>query len=158
MSRYCTRCPEPASRRLGKSWLCPMHYRLCSMRYTAKREGKPVPTVGELEWLVRSLDGMRCPHCKGVMTWQRGKAPGSVVTLQHDRDGSMRLLCLACNGAHANYPEDTFYDMPLASSGEKRCGKCWEIKPLSCFRLRADGRRHTSYCVECQAKLPRRVK
>ena len=117
------------------------------MRARAKRDAKAVPTRQEIEAMVPSP--FVCGGCGRDMTWLRGPEPSRQVTLQHDRDGTLRLLCLGCNTRHSVHPGDSFYAIP---AGHKRCPDCASVLPLTSFavdRSRPIGRK--SYCRDCSA-------
>lgn len=143
-AEQCAWCDEPAHIRQGRIQLCAKHYRFSSMRSRAKRDGKYVPTLGEMEALAAD---MCCDGCGRTMTWLRIGGASAQATLQHDRSGRLRLLCLACNTRHAQHPGDSFYDIP---DGMKRCPDCEQVLPLALFsvdRSRPLGRK--SYCRAC---------
>lgn len=139
----CKWCDGKAARKQGRIWLCAKHYRFQQMRVRAKRDGKSVPSYQELEGMA-----MRCPGCGVPMHWliSDGQRSGQ-ATLQHDRSGLMRLLCLGCNVRHAAHPGDEFYHVPHE---HKRCGACGDVKPFAAFvtdRSRPIGLK--SSCREC---------
>lgn len=143
----CAWCDGPAHIRQGRILLCAKHYRLSSMRSRAKRDGKLAPSRSEIEALVP--DPLVCVGCDRPMTWLRESDASRQVTLQHDRNGQLRILCLACNTRHAQHPGDSFYDIP---KHHKLCPDCSRVLPLSAFardRSRPIGRR--SYCRECSS-------
>lgn len=128
---------------------CWLHVRMKRMVMGAKGRGQEVPEEG---WLVGELvrvegEGMKCPHCGEVMEWDGGGGRlARVVTLQHDRSGGMRLLCLGCNARHRSVPGDLFYDI---GDGEKYCPGCGEVKGVEEFESRG-GKRY-SRCGPCRA-------
>jgi hypothetical protein len=141
----CSRCGNESHIKQGNSRLCVVHYRFATMRSNARRHGKLVPTTQELEGMIP--DRMICPTCSRTMNWLQKEGASTVVSLQHDRSGRMRLLCLACNTRHAQHSGDSFYDL---GHGMKVCRRCKEAKPLSAFsqdRHKPIGR--VSYCKPC---------
>lgn len=143
-TRTCSRCAATAIRVQGRQWLCARHYRFGQMRATAKRRAKSVPTHSMLESLARN---MTCIGCGREMVWLGSIDQSRVVSLQHDRDGTLRLLCRGCNTRHATHPGDTFYTLPR---GYLRCSDCASLLAESAFardRSRPRGRR--SYCKKC---------
>lgn len=143
----CAWCDEPAHIRQGRIFLCAMHYRISSMRSRARRDGKAVPTHDEIEALAQD---MICIGCGCQMNWLRKQGASTQATLQHDRGGSMRLLCLGCNTRHAAHPGDSFYQVP---AGHKRCPDCNCNLPHRAFAKDASrpiGLK--SYCRPCSAK------
>lgn len=144
---FCAWCDRPSHIRQGRIWLCAVHYRIANMRSRAKRDGKLVPTRQEIEALVPSP--FVCGCCERPMTWLRQASATNQATLQHDRDGGLRIICLGCNTRHAVHPGDTFYDIP---KGHKRCGGCEQVLPLSSFaidRSRPIGRK--GHCRACSS-------
>lgn len=119
---------RPSHIRQGRIMLCVVHYRMSSMRSRATRDGKSVPTISEIEALVPSP--FRCEPCGRDMTWLREQGASIQVSLQHDRSGEVRLICLGCNTRHGAHPGDSFYRMP---KGHKQCRSCKQVLPFSSF-------------------------
>lgn len=141
----CAWCERPAHIKQGRINLCGVHYRLSSMRARARRDGKRVPSWRELVSLIPTP--FVCAGCNRAMNWLRDYGASTQVTLQHDRSGAVRMLCLGCNTRHAHHPEDTFYDIP---EGHKRCARCDTVKPVDDFsrdRSRPCGRK--GHCKKC---------
>jgi hypothetical protein len=130
--------------------------RFYGMRKEAKKHSKAVPAYSQLEAWAQET-GMACPACGVQMCWTtRDGSSRRLVTLQHNRDGSMQLLCRSCNGRHAKYEGDSFYTMDHT---KKRCGLCREEKPLEEFyrrRERVNGRVHK--CIPCNNEIRRRAR
>lgn len=142
---HCKWCENLAHIKQGRIYLCAVHYRFSSMRTRAKRDGKDVPDYAYLESLVPNP--FLCPVCKVSMNWLSKEGHSTVITLQHDRDGTMRLICFKCNMRHSNFPEDTYYELP---ENHWRCSACGCVKPLEEFptdRSRPLGKK--SYCKLC---------
>ena len=127
----CSRCNEP---RFKLSW-CLRHWRFNQMRQCAQHAGKIIPTVEHLERLANELSGMVCPACRLPMIWT-GTPKSRVVSLQHDQDGTLRLICQSCNCRHANIG-DAFYE--ILGPDRKLCRRCSTVKPLSEFHKRTKG-------------------
>lgn len=143
----CAWCERPSHIKQGHILLCAMHYRIANMRTRAKRDGKLVPARVAIEALAPSP--FECCCCQRPLTWLRENGASQQATLQHDRDGGLRIICLACNTRHAQHPGDTFYAIP---GGHKRCPDCEQVLPLASFvidRSRPVGRK--SYCRPCSA-------
>lgn len=143
----CAWCDQPSHIRQGRILLCVKHYRFSGMRSRAKRDGKTVPTRDQLEAIIP--EPFNCPACRRPMQWLRTLGASSQVTLQHDRSGELKLICLACNTRHAQHPGDSFYDIP---EGKKRCPNCDQVLPLAGFavdRSRPMGRK--SFCRACSS-------
>jgi hypothetical protein len=114
-------------------------------------KGKKVPSRQELVDLFRKLiaDGMKC-WCGKIMVWSGKRGQLNVVSLQHDRSGEIRLLCMECNQRHRAFPGDSFYKAPV---GHKFCPQCLRVLPPEMFyRIRRNGQLR-SYCRECKKKL-----
>ena len=145
----CKWCEKPPHIRQGRIMLCDVHYRISSMRSAAKRHGKACPSTGEIESLIPNP--FVCIGCDREMHWLRGTGPVSQqATLQHDRNGEIKIICFGCNTRHASHPDDTFYEIP---NGHKFCPDCREVKPQSNFSKDASrpiGLK--SYCKPCSSK------
>jgi hypothetical protein len=124
----CSTCGSAPFKMNRTSWLCLKHWKLSAMRWRASVRRKSVPTVQQLEALIP--DGMICGSCKRVMTWFKKEDSKSVITLQHNRDGSYALICLSCNSRHQHFPGDDFYKIPMDC---KRCPRCREARPHADF-------------------------
>ncbi len=150
----CKWCSEPSHIKQGRIWLCVKHYRFSTMRSTAKRFGKIVPSYQELEVLLSDTRGLVCKDCNRQMNWLSREGQSTVVSLQHYRSGKLALVCRACNTRHAKYKADTFCELPKDS---KRCPSCGEIKKLSEFKGDFSGRwaNRKTYCVPCSNKKHR---
>jgi hypothetical protein len=143
----CAWCERQAHIRQGRILLCGQHYRIASMRSRSTRDGKVTPSRAEIEALIP--DPFTCVGCDRPMTWLRADEPSRQATLQHDRDGRIRILCLGCNTRHAQHPGDSFYSIP---KGMKRCPDCSQVLPEQTFavdRSRPAGRK--TYCRECSS-------
>lgn len=148
MERSCSRggCSRQAFRRRGNAHYCVIHTRISEMRCTAQRDGKLVPPWEQLESLAETA--VTCAGCNRAMNWLSVDGASTVVTLQHDRDGGIRLICLSCNSRHGAHPGDSFYEIP---QGFKRCGRCHEIKSEDQFYRDYSKRWHDlkSACKKC---------
>lgn len=143
--RYCDRA---ARAKFGKSMYCEMHCRIRQMRVAARHDKKRCPEHGELEAMAMRLVRlrMRCDLCDRRMNWMKRDGIGTCVSLQHDRSGEVRLICLACNIKHGQLPGDSYYDIPI---GNKWCGGCELILPVEAFyksTTKANG-----LCSQCKA-------
>ena len=141
----CAWCEEPAHIKQGRILLCQVHYRISSMRILAKRDGKVSPSRDEIEAAIPNP--LICSCCDREMNWLRSDGASTQITLQHDRRGSIRLICLGCNVRHSVHPSDTFYTIP---AGKKRCPDCEMVLPVADFskdRSRPIGLK--SYCRPC---------
>ena len=141
----CAWCDRSAHIRQGRILLCEVHYRLSSMRSTAKRAGKEAPTVKEMESLIPSP--LVCGGCHRPMNWLQSQGASTQATFQHDRDGTLKIVCLSCNTKHACHPGDSFWSVP---EGHKRCASCDRVLGAAAFsrdRSRPCGLK--SSCKEC---------
>lgn len=144
---HCRICNATATRTRYRQELCDRHYRLRQMRYKAKADGVYSPSMIELEQLVDGC-GMVCPACGVNMDWTGGDGRKKQVTLQHNRDGTIQLLCLSCNSRHQHFDGDSFY---VWDHTKKKCILCGIIHDKSQFwknRSNPDGLQ--SYCKQCK--------
>ena len=122
----CIWCEIEAFRKQGHIWLCKKHYRFQQMRVSAKHNGKPVPSYEWLEDTWNALQG-KCPICQREINWLSSDGTSTVITLQHDRCGNLRLLCLSCNTRHASFCGDSFYS---ADPTKRVCPRCRKELPF----------------------------
>lgn len=144
--RKCKYCGEPSFLIFGR-WACARHHRYAQMRKAALRDGKAVPTYEQLDTMPGS--NLVCPTCDVQMNWFMKDGGPTVAALQHYRDGTLAIVCLACNARHGQMPGDTYRDLP---KDHKRCPQCEEIKPRSEFYTKQWGDRKpkiTSNCKQC---------
>jgi len=97
----------------------------------------------EIDW--------HCPVCGRKVNWLSKEGSSTVITLQHDRGGRMRLLCLSCNSRHASFDGDSFYE---ADDSRRVCPDCKRSLPLEEFSKDNSGRWYNinTYCRECRNK------
>lgn len=151
--RQCRHCGAPSFLWRGL-WLCARHHRYVQMRKSARADGKVDPTYEQLDAMPGS--NMVCPTCDIKMNWtskEGGRA--SVASLQHYRDGTLAIVCVACNTRHKAMPADEYRDLP---KGHKRCPRCSETKPLDAFymaRWKGNPTKITSFCKKCLASRRR---
>jgi hypothetical protein len=149
--RHCSHCDAIALHPFKGGYYCTLHYRVKQMRYDAQASGKSVPTVEVLLQMIADLPtGMKCVVCDRQMNWLKADGHSTMATLQHDRDGGYRIICLGCNVRHQFYPGDSLYETP---QGSKRCPSCGAIKPTSEFyphNSNSNGLR--SDCKPCSKK------
>jgi hypothetical protein len=124
----CALCELPATSQNGRQKLCDKHYRFRQMPANAKRTGKAVPKMADLEAMSGAT--LICPDCGVKMNWKAKYGQTTVATLQHYRDGSMDIVCRSCNTRHAFMEGDSYRKMPKNC---KQCPKCKEIKPSAEF-------------------------
>lgn len=123
----CSQCDRPSHIYQGR-WLCQMHYRIASMRAAAARRGKVSPSREEMEALVPNP--FVCEGCHREMVWLQRDGASQQATFQHDRDGTLRIICLRCNSRHSTMPGDMFWEIP---EGHKYCPSCAQVLPLTQF-------------------------
>lgn len=137
----CKRCNEP----VHYSGLCQKHFRFSRMRHSSNYVGKKVPSESHLESLWVQSQG-RCPQCSRQLNWLRKDGGSTCISIQHDRSGEIRLLCLRCNSQHAANDGDSFYQI---GSDNKKCRGCNHIKPRTEFYVRRDDNREMHKCKKC---------
>jgi hypothetical protein len=153
LPHVCRQCDKPPADNIILI-LCKLHYRIWLMRRAARENEKYEPTVKELEELINNLDDMKCPNCGQKMAWF--KSEGICITLQHNRNGTVQILCATCNASHGNYKDDSFYDQARFTEDYKTCPKCKMAKPHSAYYKRAGCRFGLStYCKDCSKELSR---
>lgn len=107
----CSRC----SAEMVNNAYCAKHQVIKNMRTHALHYGKSVPSWNELDAMFM-YHGMHCKHCRKRMLLRSNRAEkpvdrNAVVTLQHNNDGSICLLCHSCNVSHRHYG-DALYTFP----------------------------------------------
>lgn len=147
----CKWCNKEPFRRTGRIYLCKKHYRFQQMRSDAKRQGKLVPEYDDLNRYLNMCD-MICPCCDREMNWSANNGQSTVITLQHNNDGSMNFLCRACNTHHGKIG-DVIYDV---GENEKYCPQCDEIKTEDDFY--ADNSRPRGLKSSCKECSNRKIK
>jgi hypothetical protein len=142
----CYICGIDAIKKYDWHSLCEKHYRFIQMRKTAKADKKYSPSIYELEKLVPS--NMKCADCGKAMHWIDNNNRSDGAVLQHYRDGTLGIVCMACNTKHGMMPGDSYRDTP---KDHKLCRTCKTIKPLSDFHTRKDGKKPypMSKCKKC---------
>jgi hypothetical protein len=126
---YCSMCGLSAQHRTSTgTYYCSKHHRFIQMRSHAKFDGKAVPSYQQLELLMPS--DMRCAVCVRRMNWLAKDGKATQITLQHDHDGRLRLICFGCNSRHARLPGDLLYAL---KPDERYCHKCKSVKSIADF-------------------------
>jgi rubredoxin len=146
----CACCLHTSVIQQGHQWLCAKHYRFGQMRANAKRRGKVIPTVSDLESMLTR--DFKCPECNRQMNWRSTEGKETVASLQHYRDGRLGIICLSCNARHAAAPGDSFSDYP---KDHKYCPRCQMFKKDSEYtkdNSRSGTRRIASWCKPCKDK------
>jgi hypothetical protein len=150
------KCGKPGFRFRGERWLCVQHNRMEMMITTSKERGLRVPTKQELEAMFFEVEsnGMKCPHCGIKMNWSRSDGMMSVLSLQHDRSGDLRLICMGCNVRHAAVPGDRFFDIPL---DHKHCPQCKTVKLIESNFYRLSSGNLSSWCRACRKRINKQM-
>lgn len=102
---------------------CSFHKKVLNSIICAKRRGKSVLPFSEIESLF--LNTKNCRGC-GVsldpfLRIVKGSPRANAPTLQHDRNGSLSVLCLSCNISEG---KSKIGEMFLDLVGEKSCPVC----------------------------------
>jgi hypothetical protein len=126
--------------------------RIKQMRKGSRRNYGSAPSAEEFAVLVKAIqdDKMRCPVCRRTMNWLLSEGTATVVTIQHDRSGRVRLLCKGCNSRHAQHPGDSYYAVP---ADHKRCPACEKVKPRCDFYFVKSIGKLSSACIPCTRKI-----
>lgn len=114
--------------------------KLKRMRYWSGKRGKTMPSMKNMWAMLENCSYMDCPSCGRHMHWNRNEGHAATITIQHDNDGQMRLMCLGCNGRHSTLG-DKFYgmvpgvDVPPGdiSPDDKWCSRCRNVKSKAAF-------------------------
>ena len=123
--------------------------RFIQMRNNAKYTYGVAPSMDVLARLAEELVDMHCPVCNIQMAWKG--VWGERVTLQHDRSGEIRLLCMNCNARHQMYEGDTFY---IYWPHYANCIRCRSLMPIDAFRRNASkNNKKQSLCATCSYVL-----
>jgi hypothetical protein len=112
-TKPCVKCGQVCDNEVvGKTVYCAKHYRFHNMRDGCRMRGVSKPSYEELEALAQRdfADGL-CSICRRPLKW-RTRNFRDLVTLQHDRSGKLRLICLVCNQHHKTFPGDSYFDTP----------------------------------------------
>lgn len=146
----CYVCGEDAIKRHGRSNMCAKHSRFMQMQRTAKSDHKYVPSLYEIEKLVPA--DMKCQDCNTLMHWIDNDNRAAGAILQHYRNGTLGIVCLACNTKHGAMPGDSYKEVP---EGHKLCTSCKTIKPLNMFNVRRDSKvpYPLSKCKQCSHEV-----
>lgn len=147
--KICSRreCKKIADIQCSDRQYCYKHYRFGKMKSSAQYNNKYIPLETELENLIPSK--LICSACNKKMIWHSklGKLK-DVISLQHNHDGSIMLICQGCNSAHGHSNlGDEYFNIP---NNEKYCADCKRILMLDKFgnnSIRKDGL--YSICKKC---------
>lgn len=128
---------------------CTVHHRMMRMRHAASSTGKFVPTM---EWMIENWpDPLVCPVCKVEMALLVGDDRRRVISLQHDKSGTVRFLCVSCNMRHSATTQDekSFYNQ---EDGKLWCNTCKQLLPPEKFYRNSNSSTGRHYkCRSCWA-------
>ena len=129
---------------------CNKHYRFQCMRHGAQQKGKSIPLYTELENLMP--DNMICSICDQKMIWHSKYGDkNSVISLQHNNNGTIILICMACNNGHGHSKlKDKYFDI---KKNNKFCPDCdleLNIKQFSIHHSRINNIQ--GICKNCNKK------
>lgn len=156
--KICSRrgCNEEAKHKRNKTvTYCDKHFVWSDRKRTSKSRNKTFPSIEEFETLWKELinNKFHCLVCRKKMiikSLQKG-LKGCVVSLQHWKDGSLGLICTACNTGHGHSKlGDDWKHVP---KNFKYCPACDKIKNKENFgknRSRSNGL--TDECKLCNNK------
>jgi len=142
------RCGKPLYRRHQGERHCILHWQIRAMRNSSRENGKYIPSVAEIEAIIP--ESMLCPKCGRKMFWTQSQGDAALtLSLQHNADGSIGILCRSCNAREDDFPAGTFMKVPLDL---KFCAKCHQLFPLCEFQKHGSKGKWMnlgSYCKPC---------
>lgn len=129
---------------------CPKHYRFRQMRGCAKNHKKDIPTWDEYDILLYIwCPTFHCPVCGTKLEWHTNiNGLNKVVSLQHNDNGTIMLICQGCNAGHSNAKlRDMFFEI---KANEKYCPGCNDILSLDKFhKNKKKKKQRRTYCKKC---------
>lgn len=144
----CRLCEDIIVNNVDYANLCEKHYRFMKMRQSAKCKNKYAPSYTELENLFEK-QGLKCGLCNKTLNWSSKDSPKDRITLQHDKSGDIKFLCLSCNSRHAKAGlGDRIYELGI---DVKPCNNCKIIKQKVEFYTQ--GKSIQPNCKICQSIL-----
>lgn len=146
LQKACEVCGGEVYKSRNQVPLCVKHYRVLAWIKDSKHRGVTVPNWFQMEKIIPA--DMKCPVCRKTMTWTRIEGTSHIITIQHDRDGAIGILCFTCNIRHRGHSGDNFYEH---CGSVKKCPRCKTVRPFEEFSehpTTLDGRR--GYCKSCQ--------
>ncbi len=150
MNKTCSRrgCQLPSQIQIPGRQYCYRHYRFREMRHNAGKYRKYIPSWQMLDNMLP--DGLICCACKKRMIWHTSLGQlKDVITLQHNHDGSILLVCQACNSGHScSQLGDAYFNVP---SNEKYCPGCKKLLHRSSFHMnRSKAVGLSNQCKKCR--------
>ncbi len=153
LAKKCSRknCEHHPEYYRGREYFCERHYRFLCMKSGASANKKYIPSWHELERLLQCLRGMRCPTCDKIMIWHSkhdGGKRSKVVSLQHNINKTISLICYSCNCGHGHSNlGDKYFDIPYE---HKYCPICMSILHINNFyRKSTKSNGLQSKCKKC---------
>ncbi len=154
---------------------CPKHFRFIRMRMHAQRRNKYQPSFQELEYLlIQCGKFIKCSKCDKQMILNLSEGDlKDLITLQHNHDESIELICYSCNCSHANHTlKDDYFNIIkehqycsicqktlfktnfcknkcMKNNIHNICKRC--VKHSN--RMRQQNRRAIGLCVKCKDKI-----
>ncbi len=148
-------CEQPSTRQMGCCQYCNKHYRFKKMRSGAQQKNKYMPSWEELSEMLPK--DMICNICNKQMIWHKklGKL-NDVISLQHDNNGDIRLICFACNIGHRNSKlGDEYFNI---QKDHKYCPECEKILSIKSFYKNKSKRdKHNNICKKCVKTLGKKL-
>lgn len=148
------RCGREIYRRHQGGKFCVLHWRIRAMRNSSRTNQKYIPSVAEIEAIIP--ESMLCPKCGRRMFWTQSHGDAALtLSLQHNLDGSIGILCRSCNAREDDFPNGTFMKVPLDL---KFCAKCLKLFPLCEFQKHGSADKWNglgSYCKPCHRQRTR---
>ncbi len=163
-NRICSKksCHEIGKHIDGGIIYCDKHHRFRKMRQGAKAQKKYVPSWEELELLLFIwCQNFKCPICnKKMIWWSNNKKRAKIISLQHNNDGSILLICYSCNSGHGSSQlGDRYFDL---KQNEKYCSDCKRILSKKLFpkSVRSKDKLMTQcrQCMNTRNRLRQRIK
>lgn len=128
-------------------------YRFNNMINQAQQTNKYIPNWHELEELFQNLHQMKCPICNKQMVWctKLGRL-GDVISLQHNNNGTIMLICQSCNVGHGHsHLGDKYFSL---KENKKYCPKCNKVLYKNQFNKTKRNKDNCDYlCKQCKSKI-----
>lgn len=118
------------------------------MSYNSAKNGKAFVSTKTIIKLLESSN-MLCHGCGQQMVWFAKENTRRVMSLQHNKDGTLELICRSCNTRHSFCPEDSYY---TCDPNLQFCRRCKQWKPLVNFGHKTSKiNKRESYCYQCNS-------
>lgn len=146
-------CHNMATRKRSlTTFYCDFHYRMSEMSQTSKARKGDGLTLKAVESLYETIGRPTvCLRCSQAFTWHSTKnGMASLITLQHNNDGTLCFLCHSCNSGHGNTELGDGW-LKVNPATEKYCPTCKRVQSLGFFYRTKGNRRDGRYgwCKEC---------